>query len=136
VENDRRILGISIKEASDVQVLIKSRKIQKQLEYHKGLLKQNSTTSCDCILQFKISSNVDEMLTMIGENIQISCDTSSCNIAFKSVVKDNNVTEDECNDCDAYNEVGPWGEIAQCEITEFQPITLYEDSWIGQYNAY
>jgi hypothetical protein len=120
VENDRRILGISIKEASDVQVLLESTKLQKQLENHKRLLKQMATTSCDCTLQFKISSNANTMFNMIDENIKISCDTSSCNIAFKSVVEDNNDTEDECNDSDAYNEV-PVAEIEQCEITEFQP---------------
>ena len=120
VENDRRILDISIKEASDVQVLLESIKLQKQLENHKRLLKQMATTSCDCTLQFKISSNANKMFNMIDENIQISCDTSSCNIAFKSVVEDNNDTEDECNDSDDYNDV-PVAEIEQCEITEFQP---------------
>jgi hypothetical protein len=35
-------------------------------------------------------------------------------------VEDNNDTEDECNDSDAYNEV-PVAEIEQCEITKFQP---------------
>ena len=88
VENDRRILDISIKESSDVQVLLESRKLQNQLENHKRLLTQISTTCCDCTLQFKISGNVDEILNMIDEHIKISCDTSSCNIAFKSVVED------------------------------------------------
>jgi hypothetical protein len=100
VENDRRILGITIKEASVVQVLIESKKLQKQLENHTHLLKQISTTCCDCTLQYRISSNVDEMVNRIEENIKISCDTSSCSIAFKSVVKDNNVTEDESDDSD------------------------------------
>ena len=120
VENDRRILDISIKEASDVQVLLESIKLQKQLENHKGLLKQMATTSCDCTLQFKISSNANKIFNMIDENIKISCDTSSCNIAFKSVVEDNSDTEDECKDTDAYNEV-PVAKIEQCEITEFPP---------------
>ena len=60
------------------------------------------------------------MLNMLEENIQISCDTSSCNIAFKSVVEDNNDTEDECSDSDAYNEV-PVAKIEQCEITKYPP---------------
>ena len=93
VENDRRILGISIKEASVVQVLIESKKLQKQLENHKRLLKQISTTCCDCSLQLKISSNVDEMVNRIEENIHSSCDTSSCSIAFKSVMEDNSATD-------------------------------------------
>jgi hypothetical protein len=100
VENDRRILGISIKEASVVQVLIESKKLQKQLENHKRLLKQISTTCCDCTLLYRISRNVDEMVNRIEENIKISCDTSSCNIAFKSVVENNSDTEKECNDSD------------------------------------
>jgi hypothetical protein len=124
VENDRRILGISIKEASDVQVLIESRKIQKQLEHHKRLLKQMATTTCDCTLQFNISGNGDEMLNRIEENIQISCNTSSCNIAFKSVVEDNNVTEDECKDTDAYNEV-PVAEIKQREEIYYKESDKY-----------
>ena len=102
VENDRRILGISIKEASDVQVLLESTKLQKQLENHKRLLKQISTTCCDCTLLYRISRNVDEMVNRIEENIKISCDTSSCNIAFKSVVENNSDTEKECNDSDTY----------------------------------
>jgi hypothetical protein len=102
VENDRRILGITIKEASVVQVLIESKKLQKQLENHTHLLKQISTTCCDCTLLYRISRNVDEMVNRIEENIKISCETSSCNIAFKSVVENNSDTEKECNDSDTY----------------------------------
>ena len=120
MENDRRILDISIKEASDVQVLLESKKLQKQLENNKHLLKQISTTCCDCTLQYRISGNVDEMVNRIEENIKISCDTSSCNIAFKSVVEDNNDTEGECNDSDVYNEVV--AEIEQCGMIEFNPV--------------
>ena len=109
--------------------MIESRKLQKQLENHKRLLKQMATTSCDCTLQFKISSNVDEMLNRIVENIKISCDTSSCNIAFKSVVEDNNVTEDECKDFDAYNEVRA-AEIEKCEMKN----NFLDEIWSDEFN--
>jgi hypothetical protein len=71
-----------------VQLEVSQLILQKQLENHKGLLKQMATTSCDCTLQLKISGNVDEKVNIIDEHIQISCDTSSCTIAFKSVVED------------------------------------------------